>query len=57
MIMTITDLITKLENIRDTIDVDADPDVFIQVGGHSVVLSDISYHPETPFNYESVVLL
>ena len=54
--MTITDLIEKLENIQDTIDVDADPDVFLNVGGQEVALMDITYHAETPFNYECVVL-
>lgn len=54
--MTITDLITKLENIQDTIDVDADPDVFLNIGGQEVALMDITYHAETPFEYEAVVL-
>lgn len=54
--MTITDLITKLENIRDKIDIDADPDVFLKIGGHEVALTDIAYHAETPFEYEAVVL-
>ncbi len=36
--MTITDLIEKLENIQDKIDVDADPDVFLNIGGQEVAL-------------------
>lgn len=54
--MTITDLIMKLENIRDEIDIDADPDAFIRVGAQEVKLEGIVYHPETPFNYECIVL-
>ncbi len=54
--MTITDLITKLENIRDKIDIDADPDVFLNIGGQEVELTDITYHAETPFEDEAVVL-
>lgn len=54
--MTITDLITNLENIKDKIDIDADPSVFIRFNGQDVPLTEIVYHEETPFNYECVVL-
>lgn len=54
--MTITDLIMKLENIQDEIDIDADPDVFIQIGGLSVLLTGVTYKPETKLLNEAIVL-
>ena len=54
--MTITDLITNLENIKDKIDIDADPQVFIRFNGQDVPLTEIVYHEETPFNDECIVL-
>ena len=54
--MTITDLIMKLENIQDEIDIDADPDVFIQIGGQSILLTSVTYNPETELLIEAIVL-
>lgn len=54
--MTITDLIMNLENIKDKIDIDADPHVFIRFNGLDVPLTEIVYHEETPFAYECIVL-
>ena len=54
--MTITDLIMKLENIQDEIDIDADLDVFIQIGGKSVLLTGVTYKPETKLLNEAIVL-
>ncbi len=54
--MTITDLIMELENIQDEIDIDADPDVFIQIGGQSVLLTGVTYKPETKLLNEAIVL-
>lgn len=54
--MTITDLIMKLENIQDEIDIDADPDVFIQIGEQGVLLTGVTYKPETKLLNEAIVL-
>lgn len=54
--MTISELITNLENIQDKIDILADPPVFIRFNGQDVPLTEIVYHEETPFNDECVVL-